>query len=74
VQRDAAFFDGCPQNLDDVIADILWVFPGISEERLEALPLDQLLKRHGQAVDRKQSDRNALIETMTALLGAMTGR
>jgi hypothetical protein len=57
-----------------VIADILWVFPGISEERLEALPLDQLLARHGQAVERKQSDRTALAETMAALLAAMAGR
>ena len=57
-----------------MIADILWVFPGISEERLEALPLDQLIKRHGQAVERKQSDRNALAATMAALVGAMAGR
>jgi hypothetical protein len=56
-----------------VIADILWVFPGMSEERIEALPLEQLLKRHEQSVERKTADRNHMTQTMAQLMAAMRG-
>jgi hypothetical protein len=57
-----------------VIADILFVFPGMSEERLEALELEPLLKRHEQAIARKLSDREALSHAIAAAVAALIGQ
>jgi hypothetical protein len=54
-----------------VIADILFVFPGMSEERLEAMELEALLRRHEQAMAAKRHDREALSHAIAAAVAAL---
>lgn len=56
-----------------MIADILWVFPGRSEDRVEALDIDELMAWHARAVDRKKADWLAMQGAMRAAL-AQLGR
>lgn len=52
-----------------MIADILWVFPSKTEDRVEGYEIGELMDWHERAVARKQADWKAM---QTAMLGAMT--
>jgi hypothetical protein len=54
-----------------VIADILWVFPGKTEERVEAMFIGDLMDWHARAVSRKQADWNAMQAAMLGALAAL---
>lgn len=51
-----------------MIADILWVFPNKSEDRVEGYEIDELMAWHARAISRKQADWSA---TQTAMMGAL---
>jgi len=52
----------------------LWVFPGKSEERVEAYEIDELMVWHQRAVTRKKADWSAMQTAMTRALMAPTRR
>ena len=68
------FFRSTPGNLDDVVADLLWIFPGLSLDRIEAMTIPETMAWHERAITRKRADFQGQQAAVRELLAAMTRR